>query len=361
MANLTEYIKSGSFLTGGDEMVETVVIGLGGTPTQLIVYQGKIYVYDSEGQALIDGGYISTTATESLIVTTEKLTSSSQKFINNIPFTPYNKNRCDWESGSIVFSDGTIVSVYSGSTGNINATTYIYYNGSSILKATYNKYIAIASSNIPLAIVEPVDYGKCLVTPFLSSGTCIDGNKISTGIIKSHNGKTFFDLNNNRIEIDDNDTTRVVIGKMNDGSYGIKASLPKYTADVDTDVNHYALWSTSNDAVDNVLIKEKTRGSVSVDGGGYLDNEEIEHGLGYVPFVLVFCEKTSGTYTKAYGWDMYDDGIAYWIDDTYLTFYNNTGSTKTFKYYIFYDRISSGIYEEIFVHDYVQTIDEVTI
>jgi len=144
---------------------------------------------------------------------------------------------------------------------------------------------------------------------------------------------------------------------MANGSYGVKASLPGYTADVDTDVNHYAVWATSDDSVDNVLIKEKTRGSVSI---GDHSTEQFAHELGYIPFALVFVEESPGRYIKAYGWDMSNYGVAYSIDDTYLSMANYTGGTKIFKYYIFYDRVSSGNYEEIYVHDITDITDEVS-
>jgi hypothetical protein len=359
MAQLTEYIKSGSRLPGLDAPMERLVIGLPGTPTQLLIYRGRIYIYDSDGQTLIDGGYISARAFGAATVTADKIALSSQKYINTILFTPTDENTCSWNAGNIIFSDGTVVTVYVGNTGNIGDISYVYYDGSSpSLHTTPHISSATGGSNIPLAIVEPVSAGKCLAYPFLAIGTTIDGDKITTGKIMSANSGTYFDLSNNRIQVNDPQSDRVVIGKMNNGSHGIKVSLPGYTADVDDNVNNYALWATSDDEVDNVLIKEKVRGSVSVGG----DNTEyVAHGLGYIPFVLVFVEDSADTYIKCYGWDMSQYGLFYDVDETYLRLGNETGDTKTFKYYIFYDRVSSGIYEEIYVYDGSVATDEVSL
>ena len=361
MSQLTQYIKSGSRMPGAENTVERVVIGLPGTPTELIIYQGRIYVYNSSGQTLIDGGYISADAIEAASVAVSAISISDKVYINNIAFTATDENTCSWDAGNIIFADGTQVNTYAGNSGNMTTTTYIYYDGSSpTLRTTTSSSTAVGSNTVPLAIAVPVPSGEgeCTIMPFIAVGTAIDADKIITGRVSSASLKTFFDLVNNKIQIDDNRNARVVIGKMGDGSYGVKVSLPGYTADIDTDVNHYALWATSDDTVDNVLIKEKTRGSVSVSGSG---TQQVAHSLGYVPFALVFVEDSSGRYIKAYGWDMSDYGLYYSLDDTYLTMGNETGSSKTFKYYIFYDRVATGNYEEIYVHDHSPVADAVTI
>ena len=361
MPQLSQYIKSGSRMPGADSTVERIVIGLPGTPTELIIYQGKIYVYDTNGQTLIDGGYISTNAIEAASIAVNAIALNSQGYVNNVPFTATDNNTCSWESGSIVFADGTQVVNNPGGTGNMTTTTYVYYDGSSAnLRTTTDLSLAVGSSVVTLAILTPVptDEGECIITPFISVGTTIDADKIITGRVSSVNLKTYFDLVDNRIQIDDDKNARVVIGKMSDGSYGIKASLSGYTADVDTNVNHYALWATSDDSVDNVLIKEKTRGSVSVASA---DWEEVSHGLGYVPFALVFVEDSANTYIKCYGWDMAEYGLYYSVNETSLILGNETGATKTFKYYIFYDRVAIGNYEEIYVHEHAPVTDTVII
>ena len=60
----------------------------------------------------------------------------------------------------------------------------------------------------------------------------------------------------------------------------IRVSLPGFNAGTDTNIDHYSVYSDS----DNILIKEKTRGTVNVANGA---TGTVAHGLGYIPFVSV--------------------------------------------------------------------------
>jgi len=337
MTNKIE-LKSASRTSGLDSPIERYEIGKPGCPQQLVIFNGKIYIYNSLGQTLIDGGYISARAINVQAITAEKLGTNAKKFVHTIEWTATDYNTCSWSSGIIAFSDGTDITINAGNTGNITNKNYIYYNGTTTLQKTENYNTAISGNNLALAIVEPNadTNSKCIITPFVSIGTTINGDTITTGKIQSSNGKTYFDLNNNRLVVSDPWNTRVVIGKMADGSYGIKVSLPEYEADTDTDINHYALWCTSDDAVDNVLIKEKLRGSTTVDASSSVN---IAHGLGYVPFCIVFVEVTSGVYIKSGGRPFDSNGFYFTVNSTNLVLHNSGASSKTFKYYIFYDRM----------------------
>ncbi len=337
MTNKIE-LKSASRTSGLDSPIERYEIGKPGCPQQLVIFNGKIYIYNSLGQTLIDGGYISARAINVQAITAEKLGTNAKKFVHTIEWTATDYNTCSWSSGIIAFSDGTDITINAGNTGNITNKNYIYYNGTTTLQKTENYNTAISGNNLALAIVEPNadTNSKCIITPFVSIGTTIDGDTITTGKIQSSNGKTYFDLNNNRLVVSDPWNTRVVIGKMADGSYGIKVSLPEYEADTDTNINHYALWCTSDDSVDNVLIKEKLRGSTSVSASS---STNIAHGLGYVPFCIVFVEVTSGVYIKSGGRPFDSNGFYFTVNSTNLVLHNSSASSKTFKYYIFYDRM----------------------
>lgn len=113
----------------------------------------------------------------------------------------------------------------------------------------------------------------------------------------------------------------------------LKVALPGYNAETDTDPDHFALYIDGT--TDHILIKEKIRASVSVNG-----TVNIAHGLGYVPFCLVFCETTAGAYRKLYSTPI--DGVGFWfeVNTTNLVLRNTSGSAKTFSYYIFYDNIT---------------------
>lgn len=112
----------------------------------------------------------------------------------------------------------------------------------------------------------------------------------------------------------------------------IRASLSGYNSLTEANIDNYSLYADS----DNILIKEKTRGSVEV---GANDSENIAHGLAYVPFVLVFAEVSSGKWIYAVGEPSHSTYIVHTeIDTTNVTLVNDTGSAMDFKYYIFYDQ-----------------------
>ena len=116
-----------------------------------------------------------------------------------------------------------------------------------------------------------------------------------------------------------------------------KIALPRYNALTDTDPNHFSLYV--DQLVDNILIKEKTRGSLSVNNG---ITGEISHGLGYVPFVLAYATigtnrifLSGGELTGTYNFRMR-------VDSSKIYFINASGSNATVQYFIFYDAQVSG-------------------
>ena len=115
----------------------------------------------------------------------------------------------------------------------------------------------------------------------------------------------------------------------------IKVALPGYNAETDTNPDHFALYVNPDEAVDYILIKEKSKATVSVNG-----TENIAHGLGYVPFCLVFAETSTGVWRKLFSVAL--DGSGYWfeIDNTNLVLQNTTGTPTNFSYHIFYDEIA---------------------
>ncbi len=337
MSGLKQQIQSGSKIVSGVKPVERITIGLPGSPSQLIVYQGKIYTYNSEGQTLIDGGFIATRAIAAKAVTTGKLFTASRKFVHNITWTATDENTGSWSSSVLKLADGTTFSINAGNTRNLSEKNYIYFNGSSTLQKTKYYNSAIGGNNIPLAIINPVSIGKCVITPFVSIGTTINGDLIITGKIQSTDGKTYFDLDNDVFVINESGQNRILIGKIGI-DYGIKVSLPGYNALTEIDIDKFALIALSSDTVDSILIKEKTRGSINVTTG---NSETITHGLSYVPFCLVFVEEEAGKFIKCYGESIDGRGFRYIINDTNLIMYNSSGTNRIFKYYIFYDQVAS--------------------
>ena len=208
-------IQSGSKMHPIRTPVEVVEIGSPGMPGILIIHNGMLYLYSDTGETLIDGGLIQTGAILANSITAEKLTIGTRNFTHNITWTATDVNTCSWSAGTIYWADGTTSSVNLGNTGDIAATTYIYYNGTTTLQTTTTYSSAIADDKVLLAIIEVGDTGgKCIITPIDSLGTTIKGERITTGKIQSIDGKTFFDLNNNRMLMNDGTTNRLVIGNI---------------------------------------------------------------------------------------------------------------------------------------------------
>jgi len=109
----------------------------------------------------------------------------------------------------------------------------------------------------------------------------------------------------------------------------IRISLPGYNAGTDTNIDHFALYADS----DNVLIKEKNRGTMNV---AYGTPGTITHGLGYVPFYAVYMDDGSKQ-NWIYGLNIHGKYRAHAGTNT-ITLINNASGTKTFYYYIFYDQ-----------------------
>ena len=210
---MTVKISSGSKLGSIKNPVEILEVGSPGMTGMLIIHNGMLYIYNDDGDTLIDGGIIQTDALLADSVTTEKLTIGSKNFTHNIVWTATDIDTCSWSAGTIYWADGTTSSVNSGNTGNITTKTYIYYNGTTTLQTTTTYSSAVSDSKVLLAIVEKGDTGgKCIITPINSTGTTVDANKIVTGKVQSTDGKTYFDLNNNRIMVNDGSNDRILIG-----------------------------------------------------------------------------------------------------------------------------------------------------
>lgn len=149
----------------------------------------------------------------------QKLVVGSQTWAHNLTWTATDYNTASWSSGSIQFADGTVVAIDSGNTGNISATTYIYFDNTATLKTTTTYSDAIGDQKILLAIVAPAadSAARAVITALGAPGTTIDGNKIVTGKIQSTDGKTYFDLDNKEIIVNDGTYDRVHIGYQLNG------------------------------------------------------------------------------------------------------------------------------------------------
>jgi len=207
-------ITSGSRMGSIKTPVEVIQIGNAGMPGELIIHNGKLYIYSETGETLIDGGIVQTGAILANSITADKLTIGCQTFSHNIVWTATDIDTCSWSAGTIKWANGDTSSINSGNTGDISTTTYIYYNGSSTLQTTTNFENVVSDDNVLLAIVEKGGTGgKCVITPISSTGTTIDADKIVTGKIQSTDGKTYFDLNEGKMIVNDGSNDRILVGK----------------------------------------------------------------------------------------------------------------------------------------------------
>lgn len=108
----------------------------------------------------------------------------------------------------------------------------------------------------------------------------------------------------------------------------IRVSTPGNNALTDTNYDHYSLYADQ----DNVLIKEYARGTLSVAG---TSQGTVAHNFGYIPHHMGYGSSGSKWYWLN-GPGIYN--IAEIAATTAnLIFKNNTLSSMTFRYYIFYD------------------------
>ena len=111
----------------------------------------------------------------------------------------------------------------------------------------------------------------------------------------------------------------------------LRIALEGYNAKTDTDPRHFSLFTDQ----DNVLIKEHSRGSSSVNNGATLT---VVHNIGYTPHCFVYAEISSGRYKLINGYDVFLLWRSF-VEDNTLKIANNSGATGTAKYFIFYDNI----------------------
>lgn len=149
----------------------------------------------------------------------ESLVVGARTWNHNLTWTATDYNTASWGSGAIRFSDGTSYSIDAGNTGDISATTYIYFDGTSVLKTTTTYTDAVGDTKVLLAIVQVAGDtdAKSIITALNSPGTTIDGNKVVTGKIVSTDGKTYFDLDGDEILMNDGSNDRLHLGYDADG------------------------------------------------------------------------------------------------------------------------------------------------
>jgi hypothetical protein len=192
--------------------LEKVEVGIPGKPLQAVVWQGKIYIYNPQGQALVNGGIVSANAIEAKAISANKVTSASKQFILNLTWINTAYNQVSWNAGSIYWADGTTTTINSGNTGAMSQLTYVYYDNSSILQKTTDYTQITGNNKVLISAIQPGALGDLpIITVFLSTGTTIDGDKVVTGKIQSPDGRTYFDLDAGTFVINDGSNNVIAI------------------------------------------------------------------------------------------------------------------------------------------------------
>lgn len=108
----------------------------------------------------------------------------------NIVFSSTDNNTAAWASGTIYFADGTNSgTIDAGNTGDIAATTYVYYDKEKlgILQTTTTVANATGTNKLLIAIVESGASGKdCKITPTIAAGLNVSGitaDQITAGTV----------------------------------------------------------------------------------------------------------------------------------------------------------------------------------
>ena len=166
---------------GVSKPVNVQEIGNPGQPTELIIHNGKIYCYDSDGQTLIDGGIIQTGAIAARSIVATKLAIGQSAFTHNITHYSLNYYQVYFNAGTIYFANGQSVET-NGGWLNVLSTTYVYYNNNADLYATNNPSNVVGDNKVLLAICRPgSEWGQLVAVEYQqAAGTTIEGGQITT-------------------------------------------------------------------------------------------------------------------------------------------------------------------------------------
>lgn len=116
---------------------------------------------------------------------------------------------------------------------------------------------------------------------------------------------------------------------------GIKIVLPGfgYDAFTDDDPSHFSLFVDGTE--DHIIIKEKTRGTESVNAGA---TDSVPHGLSYPPLAMVHTEISAGEFAWCYGFSFYNLFQVH-VTSSDLALHNLDSSARNFNYVIFHDQL----------------------
>lgn len=163
---------SGAKMAPFFQPVEIIEIGNPGQPTDVIIHNGRLTVYDATGNTTIDGG----------IIQTQGIVVGLKSWAHDVPFTATDEDTVTWAAtGKVYFGDGTSTEIDAGTTGNMGAKTYVYYNGTATLQTTTTIATALGDSVRLVAILEPQASDKATITTLHQAGNTVHADQVVAG------------------------------------------------------------------------------------------------------------------------------------------------------------------------------------
>jgi hypothetical protein len=126
-------------------------------------------------------------------------------------------------------------------------------------------------------------------------------------------------------------------------------ALPGYNALTDTDPDHFSVYIGDNDPNDYMLLKEMFRRDMTIGVNNGSPPEIIRHGLGYVPFHLVYVLDPSTSRWKLVPHFQAPSTVPDFsaLCDTENLYISNYTSSTKFKIFIYYDNVVGDSYIQI--------------
>jgi hypothetical protein len=179
--------------------------------------------------------------------------SSPLNATTGITFSSTDNDTAAWTTGVIYFSDGSNSGqVAAGNTGNITATTYVYFDKEKAgeLKTTTDPAEATGPLKFMVAIVEEGESGKkCKITPTIAAGLVVS------------------DLTADQIKAGEITLSEVVTGDLDDIADG-----STYVRITGTKESNYDNAYTLANSVQTASFTEISPGKVLISGSTHLDD-----------------------------------------------------------------------------------------
>ena len=209
------------------------------------------------------------------------------RFTTDIVFSSTDEDTAAWTTGTINWSDGTTTeTIVAGNTGNITATTYVYYDGAITgeLQTTTTPASAVGDKKILIAIVETGAAGKdCKITTIGAAGLVvsnittnqIQANTLVVGNMASSVSDRFFTDSTRKANIEAwrhaTDATLIDGGDIYTGSVTTTQLnfVPVQSTDVIAKINASAEGITIE--ADNIAISGSTTFSAGYDPAAKVD------------------------------------------------------------------------------------------